>query len=250
MHNHKVILMILCLCLTACSAKKQHTEQVPTEKDNVSLARIAKKNKLYGASIRLYGKALELHPNDPVLLFEQGEAFALSGQCQRAAKIFSENSVATSNPVQISKSLGKCFLLDEDFEQALAVLSSNAQRSDNDPQYMNLLGTAYSFSGKTTKARASLNSALKLAPDDMEIMNNLAVVDIIEGKYETAIRELSRLLRRGYNTPRIRHNLALAYGLADRMEQAEKLYGIDLSQEQVKKNIEWYRQFKKNSSIQ
>ncbi|MCT4535248.1 tetratricopeptide repeat protein [Halodesulfovibrio sp.] len=243
-----ILVIALCFLLGACSTKTQHMETAAPQESSINLARIAKKNKLYGAAIRLYSEALELHPEDPVLLFEQGEVYALAGQCNRAEKQFAESSISHADPAGITKSLGRCFAKEENFTKALNVLLKGEQYGADDPQYLNLLGTTYSFSGNTSRGKKALEKALELAPDDMEIKNNIAVVHIIEGKYDIAIQKLSRLLRRGYNTARIRHNLALAYGLADKTEQAEKVYGIDLSSEQIKQNLAWYRLVKQNKT--
>jgi len=245
MHLH--LLLLICLCCTACAKNQQNISPIPktTQKNSTTLARIAKKNGLYGASIKLYTEALTEHPDDPVLLFEQAETYALAGQCNRARRHFSDTEIAKNYPVRMAKSIGRCLITDDEVSQAIVELKKGLKSSSKDPQLLNLLGTAYSLSGQTKAAEEWFEKALVQSPDDMEILNNIAVLYIVTGDYDAAIKKLSRLVRRGHNTTKIRHNLALAYGLSGKTEKAQRLYGLDLSKEEIDQNLAWHKSLAK-----
>ena len=103
------------------------------------------------------------------------------------------------------------------------------------------LGIAQDQLGYHDRARLSYDAALTLAPDNAIILTNMGLSRALAGDLKEGITILERAILTPGADARARQNLALLYGMGGNYEAARKLGRLDLPDEAVEANINYYR---------
>lgn len=115
-------------------------------------------------------RALELHPNQPLVLNYLGYSWVEQGQhLDRALKMIEKAVEQRPNDGYIVDSLGWVLYQLKDFEGAVAQLERAVELKPQDPVINDHLGDAYWQVGRRLEARFQWRHALSLEPEESEI---------------------------------------------------------------------------------
>lgn len=137
-------------------------------------------------------------------------------------------------------------------QEAVAVFDRLIALDPHNPLAYNGKAVAFDYSGNHLAAQDIYKTALSLSSNSppktiILIKNNLAMSLILNQQPEQAIKLLEPLVRANTeNNPQnniMRHNLALAYGVSGKYEKATKLNLQDMTPEQAKENIIFYKNY-------
>jgi eukaryotic-like serine/threonine-protein kinase len=128
--------------------------------------------KNYDQATKMYEKAVEMVPNDEVLLGNLGDSYRWSGHSDQAANAY-----------------GK----------AISLAFQELQVNPRSASTMGDLGLLYAKKGDATNALQYTNQARAIKPDDLQLMYSEAQVKTLVGKPEEALKALKLALEKGYS---------------------------------------------------
>lgn len=194
----------------------------------------------YGAAIRFYNQAHEADPTAVAPLLGLAQSYSAAGAHDRARAAF--DRVLLSHPDNADARLGRAnSLLALGRPRAAGrELDGLLAQNPRNPRIYNSLGIALDLMGEGAAAQVRYGQGLDLDPADRALRGNLALSFALSGEYETAIALLRALAREPAADARIRQNLALAYGLADQLGLAEAVARMDLPEDSVRSNLNYY----------
>jgi tetratricopeptide (TPR) repeat protein/TolB-like protein/predicted Ser/Thr protein kinase len=126
----------------------------------------------YDQATKMYEKAVEMRPNDEVLLGNLGDAYRWSGHSDQAGAAY-----------------GKAISL------AFQELVVNPRSASN----MSDLGLLYAKKGDAANAVQYTNQARAIKPDDVQLIYSEVQVKTLIGKPEEALKALKQALEKGYS---------------------------------------------------
>jgi eukaryotic-like serine/threonine-protein kinase len=129
--------------------------------------------KNYDQATKMYEKAVEMTPNDEILLGNLGDSYRWSGHSDQAAAAY-----------------GKAITL------AFQQLQVNPRSAPT----MGDLGLLYAKKGDTANAQQYIQQARAISPNDLQLMYSEAQVKTLIGKPEEALKSLRQALEKGYAT--------------------------------------------------
>jgi serine/threonine protein kinase/Flp pilus assembly protein TadD len=127
--------------------------------------------KNYDQATKMYEKAVEMTPNDEVLLGNLGDSYRWSGHSDQAATAY-----------------GK----------AISLAFQELQVNPRSASIMGDLGLLYAKKGDASNAVQYTNQARAIKPDDVQLMYSEAQVQTLIGKPEDALKSLKQALEKGY----------------------------------------------------
>jgi len=142
----------------------------PDTYSNLGTAYFFLKN--YDQATKMYERAVEMRPNDEVLLGNLGDAYRWSGHSDQATSAY-------------GKAISRAF-------QELQVNPSSAA-------IMSDLGLLYAKKGDATNALQYTNQARAINPDDVQFLYYDVVVKTLIGKQDEALKSLKHALEKGYS---------------------------------------------------
>ena len=211
-------------------------------------------------------------------LMEMGEDAMRAGQPQTAALLFQRAMTEAKGDPRPATRLGDALLADGKIQDALdayraalridtydpdatrgyarALIALNRpdaaavqveaviDRTPNDPKLLTTLGVVLDMLGKHEEAQQRYRQALAAAPDDPATVNDLALSQALSGQFEAALATLRPLAERPSASARSRENLAVIYALMGNDTAAERLFRIDLSDADVRANMQYFGQLR------
>ncbi len=127
--------------------------------------------KNYDQATKMYEKAVEMTPNDEVLLGNLGDAYRWSGHSDQAGTAYSK---------------------------AISLAFQELQVNPRSASIMGDLGLLYAKKGDATNALQYTNQARAIKPDDLQLMYSEAQVKALIGTPEDALKSLRLALQKGY----------------------------------------------------
>lgn len=194
----------------------------------------------YASAIRFYNQAHEADPAALAPLMGLAASYGAAGAHDRARAAY--DKVLLSRPGNSAARLGRAnsLLALGRPRAAMRELDGLLAREPRNPRIYNSLGIASDLMGEGGAAQIRYGQGLDLDPADRALRGNLALSFALSGAYETAIALLRALAREPGADARIRQNLALAYGLADELGLAEAVARMDLPEDSVQSNLNYY----------
>jgi tetratricopeptide (TPR) repeat protein/predicted Ser/Thr protein kinase len=135
--------------------------------------------KNYDQATKMYEKAVEMNPNDEVLLGNLGDSYRWSGHSDQAAIAY-----------------GK----------AISLAFQELQVNPRSASIMGDLGVLYAKKGDATNALQYTNQARAIKPDDVQLIYSEAQVKALVGAPEEAIKSLKLALEKGWPTQEARND--------------------------------------------
>ncbi len=128
--------------------------------------------KNYDQATKMYEKAVEMRPNDEVLLGNLGDSYRWSGHSEQAGAAY-----------------GK----------AISLAFQELQVNPRSATSMSDLGLLYAKKGDATNAAQYTNQARAIKPDDLQFLYSEVQVKTLIGKQDEALKLLKQALDRGYS---------------------------------------------------
>lgn len=148
---------------------------------------------------------------------------------------------------EILRKQGNALVQKGDIREAIAVYDKLLEIDPQNPLVYNGKAVAFDYSGNHLAAQDIYKAGLAFDPDSLIIKNNLAMSLILNHQLDQAIILLESIAHvKDPNVSAlniIRHNLALAYGVSGDQQKANKLNLHDLTEEQARENIEFYKNY-------
>jgi len=142
----------------------------PDTYSNLGTAYFFLKN--YDQATKMYEKAVEMRPNDEVLLGNLGDSYRWSGHSDQAASAY---------------------------KKAISLAFQELQVNPSSAAIMSDLGLLYAKKGDATNALQYTNQARAIKPDDVQFLYYEVVVKTLIGKPDDALKSLKLALEKGYS---------------------------------------------------
>ncbi|MFY9289067.1 MAG: tetratricopeptide repeat protein [Alphaproteobacteria bacterium] len=224
--------------LAACSVAEK-----PEGADIGSMTHIA--NQLRGrgddaGAADFYQRALQRDPKDKTARKALAEIFEAHGDTENALLNYNEALRNDPNDGELHRNLGRLYIKLNRPQDAKGEYERALSLDARDTKAMNGLGISLDYLGKHEAAQKIYKEVLDEKSDDMTALNNLAHSYVLVGSYEEAIKILEPHVKSKHATPALRQNLAEAYGMAGMQADAERVARMDLTPEQMKRNLDYY----------
>lgn len=208
--------------------------------DPAELLRLAHELRAKGdvaGAAHFYAQAHDANPDDVSALIGLGDMLAALGDAVRAADAYGKATALQPAGLEARIGLAKASIAMDNPQVATtqfqAVLKSNAK----DVRAYNGLGVAADMMGDHKAAQEYYRTGLAIDPQNIALLNNLGLSLALSGDFDNGIFMLEELAASPDASPTTRQNLALAYGLAGRDEEAERVARVDLGEAEIRKNM-------------
>lgn len=214
---------ILAACETVNSA--QSPEQPLDETRLIALGDRANESGDWKTAVTFYQQAHLTAPESTKPLLAMATTLDNAGSYENAARVYYQlaRSSAGEKKTTYLLSCGQAWLKAGEAEQAIAVLNEASVLAPDEPVISVGLGIAHDLKSEFATAQAIYQEALKKHPGQKALMNNLGLSYLFTGDTDLAIRQLALLGKSRDASRQHRFNLAMAYGIAGRMADAERM---------------------------
>jgi Flp pilus assembly protein TadD len=179
----------------------------------------------------------EKDPSDARAAMAYGRALRQLGQRSQAVAVLQTAATRNADNGALLGEYGRALAENGDLSQALDVLSRSHTPDKPDWRILNAQGAVLDEMGRNAEARQTYETALKIVPEEPSILSNLGLSYALTNDLANA----EATLRRAYASPkadgRVRQNLALVLALQGKFDEAQKVAGHDLSQDEAAQNI-------------
>ncbi len=208
---------------------------------NIKAAEMARKRGDVPQSIHDYRDIIKECPNCVMAYVGLGMALVDANAIVEAKHTFEKAVALFPQSSETFTGMGIVYLLIDQPENAINSFENGLKLDPRNAKAFNGYGIALDMLGDYEAAQANYRAALELDPTNLSYESNLALSMALAGNTIEAIHILERLAHSPNATPRIRQNLALAYGLVDDMKMARKMGRVDLPDDMVMSNIDYYK---------
>lgn len=195
-----------------------------------------------GTAVSLYRQALAQDESDLSLRMELASMLMKAGQAREARDILEEAEKQAPDNPDIIENLAEAYIYVGNSDEAVKLAESMIAKAPR-AKLFGIKGVALDMQDEHEAAQEAYREGLKQFPKDDMLQTNLGMSLILQGHYDEAIKVLLEVAEGRSTFPKARQNLALAYGLKGQWDKAYALGLQDLTKDQAKENIEFYKQF-------
>jgi Flp pilus assembly protein TadD len=200
------------------------------------------------AAISIYRRLAREYPLSLKPRIALGEALLAANAPQEAARAFEGALKLRGDSYAALTGLGRVELALHQPAEALEHFNKAAAIAPKDTAAQNGRAVALDQLGRHEEAQALYLSLLAKEPSNIRIRNNYALSLALAGKYDDSADILSGLAAAPDAETRIRQNLALVYGLSGNDGQAAHVARMDLDEEAVANNLQYYQRLRHTTS--
>ena len=197
----------------------------------------------------LYQKAAEEHPTQIEPLLGLARSLSALGDSDAAIIVFDQALTLERNNPEARRGMALAYLSKGQPALALPHLDVLKKSQSVDHRPHNLEGVAFDMMGRHTKAQDSYRTGLELAPANVALRNNLGLSLALSGDVATAVEILGAVAGEPDSSARTRQNLALALGLAGDIDAARKIGALDLPDDDVAMNLDYYEMIRQRLGL-
>lgn len=217
--------------------------QGPASQDNdIHVADVAIRNGSPDVALAVTRKYLQQHPNNAHALCIQGNAEALKDQVPQADASFNRALALSRNENCALLGLGRLKLRAS--PQEAAALLERAVHLSADTAALVDLAIAYDLQGQHSKAQALYTQVIAASPENTNAVINMGLSLALSGKADSALSYLEPMIQKGNCSNRVRGDAAFAMVQAGHIRDAEILLRTYLSEEETKKTLRQYAEFR------
>ena len=198
-------------------------------------------------SVEVLGARYRENPNDPDVAIAYARALRATDQRAQAVAVLEQASIRNPRNLPLVGAYGRALAEANQYKQALETLDRAHSPDSPDWRILNVQGAVLDQMGRHVEAQARYAAALKIIPDEPSVLSNLGLSYLLTKDLKNAEVTLRRAVAQPNAGPKVRQNLALAVGLRGRFEEAEKIAGADLPENEAAANVNYLRQM--HSSI-
>lgn len=221
----------------------QQVSALPAESRRaLNLARASVQAREYTTAVNLYKQAVAAARGQLAPYLELADLYLALKQPADAAKVL-EQAMMLPSSAEEYYAVGQGWMKAARYEKAAEAFDRAIAKDGNMLKAHTGKGVALDITGLHEEARSAYDAGLAVSPDYPALLNNKAMSYILGGNYGDAREILDKLSRLHPEKALYRQNLALAYGLSGDMERAHALGSRDLTEEEVRENIEFYKDY-------
>ncbi|MGA2243203.1 MAG: tetratricopeptide repeat protein [Verrucomicrobiota bacterium] len=154
-----------------------------------------------------YARALQINPNDPDVLYDQGNAFAQRGDWDNAIRSYRHALQFTLDQADILNNLGFALAAEKQFADAIACFEAALKLKPDYADAHNNLATVLFIQKRFDEAVRHFREALRITPDNPQIYSNLGDALVKQGQTVEAVRCYQEALRLKPGDPQIKAKL-------------------------------------------
>ncbi|MDX2027633.1 MAG: tetratricopeptide repeat protein [Alphaproteobacteria bacterium] len=234
----KITALLLLGMLAACAPEQ------PGNTTADGMSRIGDQLRARGddaGAVDFYLRGLQRAPQDVQARKALGAILEKHGDNANAVEQYREGLKYAPDDADLLRSYGRVLIRLNQPAEARDAYAHALKSDSRDIKSLNGLGVSLDMLGQHDAAQKTYKEALDSKHDDLPTLNNLAHSYVLSGAYGEAIKLLEPHARNREATPALRQNLAEAYGMAGMEADAERMARMDLTSEQVKRNLAFYR---------
>jgi len=201
-------------------------------------------------AVRHYRKALEIVPNDPIILTNLGTAYGKKNLFDEAGNMFRRALAANPDYPKAHIYLGDIYMSQKSIEQAILEYLKGVEGDPRSPEGHYKLGLAYHGQGKLEMAVDEYRKAVEINPKCVECYYNLGIVYGRKGMYDEAEDVYKHAMRLDPANAEIHNNLAITYAQKGMFPEAlasfEKAVALDPSNSNIYYNMSRLLAMEKN----
>lgn len=205
----------------------------------------------------LYSKLAKEYPDELYYLLMAGNSFRLAGKPTEARSYYDQILLSINNEkyaLDAKEGRSLSLLQEGRFEEALAIFNEVIAEDATRWKTINALGVVLALNNKSKEALEYYDLALAVSNNNYSILNNKALTLAFMGKKKEAIHVMEHASAQVANHPsakkKIDLNLALLYGINGLYTQAENILSNHLTPEQIKTNLEFYKNLQENELLE
>lgn len=196
------------------------------------------------AAISMYRRLAREYPLSLKPRIALGEALLAANAPQEAARAFEGALNLKGDSAQALVGLGRVELALHQPAKALENFDRAAKADAKNTAARNGRAVALDQLGRHEEAQAVYLDLLAKDPSNLRVRNNYALSLALAGKYDDSADILAGLAAAPDAGARIRQNLALVYGLSGNDGQAAHVARMDLDEDAVHNNLEYYQRLR------
>jgi Flp pilus assembly protein TadD len=192
--------------------------------------------------LAVWAPRYQANPGDAEAAIAYAKALRATGQHAQAVAVLQQASFRHPRNRELLGAYGRALADAGKYAEALDALK-HAHTPDNpDWRILNAQGAVLDQMGKHREAQRHYAAALKIVPDEPSVLSNLGLSYALEKNLNRAEATLRKAAARPGAAPKVRQNLALVVGLQGRFQEAEKIAGADLPEQEAAANVSYLRQ--------
>lgn len=207
----------------------------------VASARQAEATFDYETAANQYQALLNRNPGDRNYTIALSRNLRYVGRNSDAVALLSDWLGKHQPDGKVLLELGKAYLASDRLGLAEKTLRQSLDKDANNWDAYSSLGVVMDYQGNHADAQAQYLEALKIAPDNPTVLNNLGLSRAQAGDLPGAIEALRRAADQPSAGVQVRQNLAMVLAINGDLEGAERLTRKDLTPEQIRKNMTYFR---------
>jgi len=182
------------------------------------------------------------NPNDVDVAIAYARALRATDQRAQAVAVLEQASIRNPRSMPLLGAYGRALADAGQYRPALETLDRAHTPDNPDWRILNVQGAVLDQMGRHAEAQRHYASALKIVPDEPAVLSNLGLSYLLTKDLKNAEITLRRAVAQRNADPKTRQNLALVVGLSGRFDEAEKIAGADLPQNEAAANVAYLRQ--------
>jgi Flp pilus assembly protein TadD len=199
-------------------------------------------------AMEFYARAIQRSPSDITARAKLAELFEAHGGYKDAAEQYRALVKLVPDNADYWRGYGRVLVKQNHPADAKGKYEAALKIDDSDIRTLNGLGVTLDLLGDHVGAQEKYEAALGQKSDDLVTLNNLGHSYVLAGAYDDAIKLLEPQLDNAAAPAALRGNLAEAYAKAGMDADAERVLGMDMPPDQVKKKVAHYRALRAKTS--
>ncbi len=188
----------------------------------------------------LFQRAAAGAKGDPQPATRLGDALLADGRVQDALDAYRVALRIDTYAPDATRGFARAMIALNRPDAAAAQVQAVLDRMPDDPKLLTTQGVVMDMLGQHDTAQSRYRQALAHVPDDPATLNDLALSQALSGQFDSAVATLKPLAERPSASARSRQNLAVVYALMGNDTAAERLFRIDLSDADVRANMQYF----------
>ncbi len=213
----------------------------------------AMKSGAFNQAEALYKQLLDKDPANNDYRYAYADVLRREDKCPEAITAYDAILAGNKQNAPALEGKGLCVMGKGNSQEATRLFSEVMKVDPKRWRTLNAIGILFGMKGMTKEALAYYDEAMKYSPNAASVLNNVGLTQALNKNYDEAakafLKALSQLPDGSPDAKRIGLNLALTYGLAGKMDLAEKAASPFLSRAALYNNMGFYAHLAKDDVL-
>ncbi len=181
----------------------------------------------FRSASQIYGQLLEKNPENPAYMLKMAEVLRRDNDLDKALDLYDRALAKDASNTAAMEGKALTLLAKGNPDDAGALLAQVQEKAPDRWKTLNAIGILFAARGSQTDAHYYFSRALEKNPGNTTLLNNIGLQHAIERDYPQATARLQEAAAKLGSDDSLRRNvelnLALVYGVAGRLDEAEKI---------------------------